>query len=325
MPSGVGVEIIIVVALVVALVAIFLAGLRLRGRKEVPAVAPPKAPTGLAARVRDLFKGERVTDADWERLERALIQADAGTKAAREIVRRVRDRYEPRADAEDLLVAEVAGRFEGDPGLSLPGPLAVVMVVGVNGTGKTTTIGKLAHHFRERGRSVALAQSDTFRAAAGEQLSVWAERAGAELVAQERGADPGAVAHDAVEAARARGRDVLIVDTAGRIHTKRPLMDELSKVRRVLEKAAGKPPDEVLLVVDATTGQNGISQARRFVEAVGVTGIALTKLDGTAKGGIVVSIREELGVPVKVVGTGESLDDLAVFDPKAFARSLVRG
>jgi len=325
MPSGVGVEIIIILVLLVALVAIFLAGLRLRGRKEPPAAAPPKAPTGLAARVRELFKGERVTDADWERLERALIQADAGTKAAREIVRRVRDRYGPRADAEDLLVAEVAGRFEGDPGLSLPGPLAVVMVVGVNGTGKTTTIGKLAHHFRGRGRSVALAQSDTFRAAAGEQLSVWAERAGAEVVAQERGADPGAVAHDAVEAARARGRDVLIVDTAGRIHTKRPLMDELSKVRRVLEKAAGKPPDEVLLVVDATTGQNGISQARRFVEAAGVTGIALTKLDGTAKGGIVVAIREELGVPVKVVGTGESLDDLAVFDPKAFARSLVRG
>jgi fused signal recognition particle receptor len=325
MPSGVGVEIIVVVALVVALVAIFLVGLRLRGRPEAPTAAPAKVPTRLAARVREVFKGERVTDADWERLERALIQADAGTKAARDIVRRVRDRYEPRADAEDLLVAEIAGRFEGDPGLSLPGPLAVVVVVGVNGTGKTTTIGKLAHHFRERGRSVALAQSDTFRAAAGEQLSVWAERAGAELVAQERGADPGAVAHDAVEAARARGRDVLIVDTAGRIHTKRPLMDELTKVRRVLEKAAGKPPDEVLLIVDATTGQNGISQARRFVEAVGVTGIALTKLDGTARGGIVVAIREELGVPVKVVGTGEGIEDLAVFEPKAFARSLVSG
>jgi fused signal recognition particle receptor len=313
MPSGVGVELIIVVALVVAMVGIFLLGLRLRGRPEVPATAPAKAPSALAARVRDLIKGERVTDADWERLERALIQADAGTKASREIVRRVRDRYEPGSDAEDLLVAEVAGRFEGDPGLSLPGPLAVVMVVGVNGTGKTTTIGKLARHIGERGRSVALAQSDTFRAAAGEQLSVWAERAGAELVAQERGA------------ARARGRDVLIVDTAGRIHTKRPLMDELAKVRRVLEKAAGRPPDEVLLVVDATTGQNGISQARRFVEAVGVTGIALTKLDGTARGGIVVAIREELGVPVKVVGTGEAIEDLAVFEPKAFARSLVRG
>jgi fused signal recognition particle receptor len=325
MPSGVGVEIVVVVALLVILIAAFMVGLRLRGRPEVPAAAPARAPTDLAARVHDLFKGERVTDADWERLERALVQADAGTKAAREIVRRVRDRYEPGTDPQDLLVAELAERFEGDPGLSLPGPLAIVMVVGVNGTGKTTTIGKLARHFRERGRSVALAQSDTFRAAAGEQLSVWAERAGADLVAQERGADPGAVAHDAVEAAIARGRDVLIVDTAGRIHTKQPLMDELTKVRRVLEKAAGKPPDEVLLVVDATTGQNGIAQARRFVEAVGVTGIALTKLDGTAKGGIVVAIREELGVPVKVVGTGESIDHLAVFEPTAFARSLVRG
>jgi fused signal recognition particle receptor len=325
MPTGVGVEIIIVVALLVVLVAAFVVGLRLRGRPEAPAAAPVAVPTGLAARVRDLFKGERVTDTDWERLERALIQADAGTKAARDIVRRVRGRYEPGSDPQDLLVAELAGRFEGDPSLSLPGPLAMVMVVGVNGTGKTTTIGKLARHFRERGRSVALAQSDTFRAAAGEQLAVWADRAGAYLVAQERGADPGAVAHDAVQATRARGMDVLIVDTAGRIHTKQPLMDELTKVRKVLEKAAGKAPDEVLLVVDATTGQNGIAQARKFVEAVGVTGIALTKLDGTAKGGIVVAIREELGVPVKVVGTGESIDDLAVFEPTEFARSLVRG
>ena len=325
MPSGVGVEIIIVVALLVVLVAAFVVGLRLRGRPEAPATAAARAPAGLAARIRDVFKGDRVTDEDWERLERALIQADAGPKASRDIVRRVRDRYEPGTDPQDLLVAELAGRFEGDPGLSLPGPLAVVLVVGVNGTGKTTTIGKLANHFRQRGRSVALAQSDTFRAAAGEQLLVWAERAGADVVAQERGADPGAVAHDAVEAATARRKDVLIVDTAGRIHTKRPLMDELTKVRRVLEKAASKAPDEVLLVVDATTGQNGIAQARRFVEAVGVTGIALTKLDGTAKGGIVVAIREELGVPVKVVGTGEGIDDLAVFEPQSFAQSLVRG
>jgi fused signal recognition particle receptor len=324
MPSGVGLEIVVVAVLVLFLAAVFVAGLRLRARPEAPA-APTRAPAGLAARVQEIFKGDRVTDADWERLERALIQADAGTKAARDIIRRVRDRYERGADPEDILVAELAERFAGDPGLALPGPLALVMVVGVNGTGKTTTIGKLARHFRERGRSVALAQSDTFRAAAGEQLSVWAERAGADLVAQKRGADPGAVAHDAVEAARARGRDVLIVDTAGRIHTKRPLMDELSKVRRVLEKAAGKAPDEVLLVVDATTGQNGISQSRRFVEAVGVTGIALTKLDGTAKGGIVVAIREELGVPVKVVGTGESIEDLAMFDAEEFASSLIRG
>jgi fused signal recognition particle receptor len=321
MPSGVGVELIIVVGLLLVLAAAFVVGLKLRGRPEAPAAAPP-APSGLSARVRDLFKGGRVTDADWERLERVLIQADTGPKAARDIVRRVRDRFEPGADAAELLAGEIAGTFEGDPGLALPGELAIVMVVGVNGTGKTTTIGKLARHLRERGRSVALAQSDTFRAAAGEQLAVWADRAGAFLVAQQRGADPGAVAHDAVEAARARRHDVLIVDTAGRIHTKKPLMDELVKVRRVLEKAAGRV-DEVLLVVDATTGQNGIAQARQFLQAVAVTGIALTKLDGTAKGGIVVAIREQLGVPVKVVGTGEGIGDLAVFEPASFARSLV--
>jgi fused signal recognition particle receptor len=194
----------------------------------------------------------------------------------------------------------------------------------VNGTGKTTTIGKLAHRLGSEGRSVAVANSDTFRAAAGEQVGEWAKRAGADLVTQERGGDPGAVAYDAVEAARARGRDVLIVDTAGRLHSKQPLMDELSKVRRVLEKAAGKPPDEVLLVVDATTGQNGLAQARAFTDAVGVTGVALTKMDGTARGGIVLAVREDLGIPVKLVGTGEKLEDLEPFQATAFARSLVR-
>jgi fused signal recognition particle receptor len=193
----------------------------------------------------------------------------------------------------------------------------------VNGTGKTTTIGKLAHHLRERGRKVGVANSDTFRAAAGEQLGAWAERAGADLVSQKRGSDPGAVAFDAVEAARARDHDVLIVDTAGRLHSRRPLMDELQKVGRVLEKVLGKPPDEVLLVMDATTGQNGIAQARTFTEAVGVTGIALTKMDGTAKGGVVLAIRQELGLPVKLVGTGEKIEDLEAFDPQRYAASLV--
>jgi fused signal recognition particle receptor len=196
------------------------------------------------------------------------------------------------------------------------------MVVGVNGTGKTTTIGKLAHVLTSEGRKVSLAASDTFRAAAGEQLEVWAGRAGAHLVAQTRGADPGAVAFDAVQAARARGSDVLIVDTAGRLHTRQPLMDELRKVKRVLEKAAGRV-EEVLLVLDATTGQNGISQARAFTEAVDVTGVVLTKMDGTARGGIVLAVREELGIPVKLVGTGEGISDLAPFDPASFARQLV--
>jgi fused signal recognition particle receptor len=198
------------------------------------------------------------------------------------------------------------------------------MVVGVNGTGKTTSIGKLARHLQGLGKKVAVANSDTFRAAAGEQLGVWAERAGADYVSQERGADPGAVAFDAVEAAKARDRDVLIVDTAGRLHSKKPLMDELAKVSRVLDKAAGREPDEVLLVLDATTGQNGIAQARAFTEAVGVTGVILAKMDGTAKGGIVLAVHEELGTPVRFVGTGEKLEDLEPFDPTTYAESLVR-
>jgi fused signal recognition particle receptor len=241
------------------------------------------------------------------------------------VVTRARERYEPGQDPRVLLAEEVAGIFEGDPGFSLPEGLGIVLIVGVNGTGKTTTIGKLAHRLAGQGRSVAVANSDTFRAAAGEQVAEWARRAGADLVAQERGADPGAVAFDAVEAARARGRDVLIVDTAGRLHSKQPLMDELAKVKRVVEKAAGGPPDEVLLVVDATTGQNGLAQARAFAEAVGVTGVVLTKMDGTARGGIVLSVREDLGLPVKFVATGEKLEDLRPFDPRSFADALVRG
>jgi fused signal recognition particle receptor len=224
---------------------------------------------------------------------------------------------------EDEVVSVLSG---DDVALHLPADrLGVVMVVGVNGSGKTTTIGKLAARLANDGRTVSLAGSDTFRAAASEQLEVWAQRSGAQLVSQERGADPGAVAFDAVRSAQARGLDVLIVDTAGRLHTKTPLMDELGKVRGVLEKAAGSPPDETLLVLDATTGQNGIAQARAFTDAVNVTGVALTKLDGTAKGGVVLAVREQLGVPVKLVGVGEGVEDLQLFDPRAFARRLTSG
>jgi fused signal recognition particle receptor len=197
------------------------------------------------------------------------------------------------------------------------------MVVGVNGSGKSTTIGKLAARLVSQGKAVSLANADTFRAAAAEQLEVWAGRAGAHLVSQERGADPGSVAFDAVRSATARGSDVLIVDTAGRLHTKAPLMEELRKVRRVIEKAAGRAPDETLLVLDATTGQNGIAQARAFTEAVEVTGVALTKLDGTAMGGVVLTVRDQLGVPVKLVGTGEGIGDLEPFHRAAFARRLL--
>jgi fused signal recognition particle receptor len=202
--------------------------------------------------------------------------------------------------------------------------LAVILIVGVNGSGKTTTIGKLAVRLGREGRRVSLAASDTFRAAAGEQLEVWAGRAGAHLVAQGRGADPGAVAFDAVTSATARGSDVLIVDTAGRLHTKTPLMDELVKVRRVIEKAGGEV-DETLLVLDATTGQNGIAQARAFTDAVDVTGVVLAKTDGTAKGGIVLAVREELGVPIRFVGIGEGPDDLRPFEAGAFADRLLDG
>jgi fused signal recognition particle receptor len=323
-PAGVGLELILAFVLILLLVAAFLVGRRLRAAPE-PGPRVPRRREGVASRLRALVGKGEITREDWLALQEALVRADAGPTAARQVVTSVRERYEPGADPVRLVSEEIAGIFGGDRTLTLPDGLAVVMVVGVNGSGKTTTIGKLAHRLGKEGRKVAVANSDTFRAAAGEQLDEWARRAGAKLVArQERGSDPGAVAFDAVEAARARGRDVLIVDTAGRLHSRQPLMDELSKVKRVLEKAAGRPPDEVLLVLDATTGQNGIPQAREFTRAVGVTGIALTKLDGTARGGIVLAVRKELGVPVKLVGTGESVEDIEPFDPTAFADSLVR-
>jgi fused signal recognition particle receptor len=281
------------------------------------------APSGLADRIRGLFRAG-VGDQTWSGLEEALIRADVGPKAAADVVARVREAYRPPADPAEVVAAEIARTFDGDSAWVPPeGKPGIVMVVGVNGTGKTTTIGKIAHRLAADGKTVSLAASDTFRAAAGEQLETWASRAGAHLVAQSRGADPGSVAFDAVKAAQSRGSDVLIVDTAGRLHTRQPLMEELKKVRRVLQKAAGRPPDEVLLVLDATTGQNGIAQARAFTEAVEVTGVVLAKMDGTARGGIVLAVREELGVPVKLVGTGERVQDIAPFDARAFARGLV--
>jgi fused signal recognition particle receptor len=254
----------------------------------------------------------------WERLEEALIGADVGVPATAELVRRLEERGGLEG-IEDELAALL-----GESGtLDLAARPSVVLVVGVNGTGKTTTIGKLADKLREHGHSVLLAAADTFRAAAEEQLEIWADRAGADFVGAPRGGDPAAVAFDAIEAATARGRDVVIVDTAGRLHTQSNLMDELAKVRRVIAGKLQGAPHETLLVVDATTGQNGLQQARLFDEAVGVTGVALTKLDGSAKGGIAVAIAHELGLPVKLVGVGEGLDDLRPFDPRDFARALV--
>ena len=265
-------------------------------------------------------------DETWERIEEALIAADCGVPATVEIVQRLEAR-EPGSREElvsglEEVVAELVSA-DGQERLSMGGPPSVVLVVGVNGTGKTTTIGKLAHRLRESGRSVVLAAADTYRAAAEEQLEIWAERAGADFVGSQRGADPAAVAFDAISAAEARGRDVVVVDTAGRLHTQTDLMKELAKVRRVIEGRLDGAPHETLLVLDATTGQNGLRQARLFDEAVQVSGVALTKLDGTAKGGVAVAITHDLGLPVKLVGVGEGLDDLQPFDPQDFARALV--
>jgi fused signal recognition particle receptor len=259
----------------------------------------------------------------WEQLELALIAADVGVPTTAELVRRL----EARGAIDDLrtaLAEEVEGLLGEPATLAVSaGPPAVLLVVGVNGTGKTTTIGKLAHQLGRHGRSVLLGAADTFRAAAEEQLEIWAARAGADFVGAASGADPAAVAFDAVEAGRARSKDVVIVDTAGRLHTQANLMDELTKVRRVIASRAEGAPHETLLVVDATTGQNGLQQARLFGEAVEVTGVALTKLDGSAKGGVAVAIAHELGLPVKLVGVGEALDDLRPFDAGDFARALV--
>src|ERR671914_557042 len=260
----------------------------------------------------------------WERLEEALIAADVGVPTTAELVQRL----EARGDAVELgaALSEEAAQLLGDPPrLALDGRPTVILVVGVNGTGKTTTIGKLAQKLREHGHSVLLAAADTSRAAAGEQLEIWAGRAGADFVGSARGGDPAAVAYDAIEAATARGRDVVIVDTAGRLHTQTNLMEELAKVRRVIERRLPGAPHETLLVVDATTGQNGLQQARLFREAVDVTGVALTKLDGSAKGGVALAIAHELGLPVKLVGVGEGLEDLRPFDARDYARALIAG
>jgi fused signal recognition particle receptor len=262
-------------------------------------------------------------DASWERLEEALIAADVGVPATAELVQRLEARGDAGVNLGEAL-AEEAARMLGEPGsLAVSDNPSVILVVGVNGTGKTTTIGKLASKLAEHGHSVLVAAADTFRAAAEEQLEIWAQRANADFVGSERGGDPAAVAYDAIGAAESRGRDVVVVDTAGRLHTQANLMEELAKVRRVIAGRLDGAPHETLLVVDATTGQNGLQQARLFSQAVDVTGIALTKLDGSAKGGIALAIAHELGLPVKLIGIGEGVDDLRPFDPEDFARALL--
>ena len=298
---------------------------------------PEQERAGFFARLRDSLAKSRTAlagelasaafdphdDASWERLEEALIMADVGVPTTAELVRRLESRPDVSAGLEGPLAEEVAVLF-GDPGrLDLAARPSVVLFVGVNGTGKTTTIGKLARRLREHQRDVIVAAADTFRAAADEQLEVWAQRAEADFVGASRGGDPAAVAYDAIEAARARGRDVVLVDTAGRLHTQANLMAELQKIRRVIAGQLEGAPHETLLVVDATTGQNGLQQARLFRDAVDVTGVVLTKLDGSARGGIAVAIAHELGLPVKLIGVGEQLEDLRPFDPAEFAQALV--
>jgi fused signal recognition particle receptor len=284
-------------------------------------------------RVVGLFEGRQIDEDLWEELEEILIQADVGFDTTSGIVERVRERVDTghvrdANKAQQILREEMVAALRtknGDGRLNLtPGRLNVVLVVGVNGTGKTTTIAKLSRLLQGQGRRVALAAGDTFRAAAIDQLKIWGERAGVPVIAHQPGGDPGAVVFDAMQAAPARGADTLIVDTAGRIHTKFNLMEELKKVRRVVTKIDPEAPHEVLLVLDATTGQNALSQARHFTEAVNVTGLVIAKLDGTAKGGIVFAIAHELGIPIKFVGTGEHLDDLAEFDPEDFVNALLK-
>ena len=283
--------------------------------------------SGLGSSITAIFR-RGLNDEAWEELEEALIGADVGVDATLELVEGLRDRAKAegiRTGDEALALLKEVLQLElsvADRTLHrrADGP-TVWLVTGVNGTGKTTSIGKLASRHTRDGEKVVLAAADTFRAAAAEQLELWGEKAGARVIRQAAGADPAAVAFDGWQAAKAAGADLLLVDTAGRLQNKRELMDELGKVKRVLERDAG-PCDEVLLVLDATTGQNGLSQAKAFMEAVNVSGVILTKLDGTAKGGIVVAIQRELGIPVKLVGLGEGVDDLADFDPEAFIEAL---
>jgi len=263
----------------------------------------------------------------FEELEEILIMADTGAATASricdELRRKVKERGETDPNAiRDMLMETVAEMLRGGQELQLNTKPAVVLVIGVNGVGKTTTIGKLAARMQREGKKVVLGAADTFRAAAIEQLQVWADRSGVDMVKHEQGSDPAAVVFDTAAAAKARGADVMICDTAGRLHNKKNLMEELAKIGRVIDRELPDADKEVLLVLDATTGQNAVNQAREFKNAAGITGIVLTKLDGTARGGVVLAIREDLGLPVKFVGVGEGIDDLQPFDPEDFARGL---
>lgn len=287
-----------------------------------------KTRQAFVEKVEQIFTGRKIDEATLEELEEILIMSDVGTKAASEIMSGLREKIKKGETADVENVKELLKK-EMTALLGSPVPLAisnskpfVILAIGVNGVGKTTTIGKLASRFRSQGLSVLLAAGDTFRAAAIEQLEIWAKRADTQFVKHQQGSDPAAVAYDAIMAAKSRNIDVVIIDTAGRLHTKSNLMEELKKVKRSIQKAMPEAPQETLLVVDATTGQNALRQAEYFKDAVDVTGIVLTKLDGTAKGGIIFAINKTLGIPVKLIGVGEGIDDLRDFDPEEFVKAL---
>ena len=287
----------------------------------------------IMQRVEDLFVGKKAVDEEvLSRLEEALLSADLGIRTTHQLLEGISERLQ-RHEIADLhtlkrhlrqSLIDILEKKEGSLDMGSARPF-IVMVIGINGAGKTTTIAKLAYRLQKEGRSVLLAAGDTFRSSAIEQLEFWGARLGIPVIRHQRGADPSAVLFDAVTAARNRGFDILVVDTAGRLHTKVNLMEEIKKMKRVMGKALPGSPQEILLVMDATIGQNGLIQARQFHEAVGVTGIVLTKLDGTAKGGIVVSIVRELGIPIKFAGVGEEMEDLEVFSIEDFAESLFGG
>ena len=282
-----------------------------------------------ASSISSVFTASELDDEFYDDLEESLIVSDLGMDTTEAVMDRLRQtakeqRIKTVDEAKLALRGILADMLNvGDPALKLDTKPSVILVIGVNGVGKTTTIGKLAHQLHDQGKKVLLCAGDTFRAAAAEQLTVWADRAGCDIVRHEEGSDPAAVVFDAIAAAKARGRDVIIVDTAGRLHNKANLMNELSKIRRVIDRELPDASVECLMVLDATTGQNGLIQAKVFGESAGLTGIVLTKLDGTAKGGIVFAIKRELGLPVKFIGVGEGVNDLKPFVPEKFAEALL--
>ncbi|MCK4257550.1 MAG: signal recognition particle-docking protein FtsY [Halanaerobiales bacterium] len=286
-----------------------------------------KTRKGFIGQVENLFTGKAIDDNFFEELEEILIRADVGVKTTMRLVERLEEIVDERrlkepSELREVFREEISNLLGDSSPLELYSGLNIIIMVGVNGAGKTTTIAKIAERFKKQNKKILLAAGDTFRAAAVDQLKVWGNRVGIDVIAHSEGADPGAVAFDAVQAARSRNVDLLVVDTAGRLHTQKNLMEELKKVRRVIGKEAGDAHVQVLLVVDATTGQNAINQARIFNEAVQVDGIVLTKLDGTAKGGIVIAIKDDLNIPIKLIGVGEKAEDLQDFQPEEFVKAL---